>query len=115
MLPAGAIEAGETAEAAVVREVLEETGCEVRVMRLVGIYSEPAQTTIEYPDGNIVRYVALAFACRLVREGVCEASAAETAETGWFDPVAGLPAGFADKHRLRLADALANQSAAFIR
>jgi 8-oxo-dGTP diphosphatase len=40
-LPGGAVELGETTEAAVVREIEEETGLRVRVARLVGVYSEP--------------------------------------------------------------------------
>ena len=45
-LPGGRIEPGERAEQAVVREVLEETGLEVRVIREVGSIHLPA------PDGG---------------------------------------------------------------
>ncbi|MCW1304560.1 MAG: NUDIX hydrolase [Candidatus Parvarchaeota archaeon] len=40
-LPGGHIEKGESAEEAVKREVKEETGLEVKIKRLVGIYSGP--------------------------------------------------------------------------
>ena len=57
----GASEIGETADQAVVREVREETGYEVAVVRLVGVYSDPQHTTITYPNGDVVSYVSRAF------------------------------------------------------
>jgi ADP-ribose pyrophosphatase YjhB (NUDIX family) len=42
-LPGGSMEAGESVEQAAVREVKEETGLDVRLTRLVGVYSKPAE------------------------------------------------------------------------
>lgn len=40
-LPGGAVEAGETLAQAAIREALEETGAEIEISGLVGVYSRP--------------------------------------------------------------------------
>ena len=59
-LPGGAIDAGETVSEACEREMLEETGLVVRVIRLVGVYSSPDKI-IEYADGNRYQPLTLSF------------------------------------------------------
>jgi 8-oxo-dGTP diphosphatase len=49
-LPGGFVEIGETVEEACRRETLEETGIKVDVLRLVGVYSNPARD----PRGHTV-------------------------------------------------------------
>lgn len=55
-LPGGFVEIGESAEQAAAREVKEETGLEVRLVRLIGVYSDPGRD----PRGHNVSVAYLA-------------------------------------------------------
>jgi len=52
-LPGGFVELGEPTEAAIVRELKEETGVDARVVRLVGVYSDPRRD----PRGHVISVV----------------------------------------------------------
>lgn len=112
-LPGGAVEPGESVTAAIVREVREETGLDVEPVRLIGVYSDPANhQVIAYPDGNVIHYVSSVFECA-VRGGTltcCD----ESLDLRFFDPAA-LPPDALPIARIRIRDALAHQVAAFVR
>lgn len=59
-LPGGVIDIGETVSQAVTREVKEETGLDVEITRLVGIYSDPHHV-IEYSDGEVRQQFSICF------------------------------------------------------
>ena len=95
-----------------VREVREETGYDVEVLRLVGIYSDPKETTIEYPDGNTKSWVAILFECRVVGGAPCLSD--ETTEVAWHAPES-LPDDMRKAHVRRIHDALRKSVAALYR
>jgi 8-oxo-dGTP diphosphatase len=45
-LPGGVVELGESLEQAAIREVKEETGLDVRLRRVVGLYSKPDENSL---------------------------------------------------------------------
>lgn len=80
-IPGGAMDPGESAEEACVREVYEETGLRARVTRLVGIYSSPDRIVV-YADGNRIQVIALSFEAEVI--GGTLGLSDETTECGYF-------------------------------
>lgn len=106
------MEIGESVRDAIVREVREETGLTVEVVRLIGVYSDPKVQVVRYADGNVVHYISTLFACRILAGTLqtCD----ETLDLKFFNP-AHLPDDLLPMHRIRIQDAMANRPAAFIR
>ena len=82
-IPGGTMKPGETIAETVIREVMEETGIEVEVLALIGIYSNPNHV-VEYSDGEVRQQFSVCFACR--RVGGELATSDETSEVGYFSP-----------------------------
>jgi ADP-ribose pyrophosphatase YjhB (NUDIX family) len=64
-LPAGAVDPGESPAEAIVREVREETGLVVRVMRVAGVFGG-AGFRHRYPNGDEAEWVVAVFDCEVV-------------------------------------------------
>ena len=111
-LPGGGMESGESAEEACVREVWEETGITVEVVRLIGIYTTPHRITV-YQDGNRFQFVSLSFEARLV-DGTPGLSD-EVTEVGFFSRAEIATLNLVEAHRIRIEDAFVGQAAAFVR
>jgi ADP-ribose pyrophosphatase YjhB (NUDIX family) len=79
-LPGGGQEVGETLTQAVVRETYEETGIDVEVTGLIGIYSDPGHV-IAYTDGEVRQEFAICFRARPM-DGQLRTSN-ETSEVHW--------------------------------
>ncbi len=80
-LPGGGMEPGESASETCIREVEEETGLQVTIKRLIGVYTTPNELIV-YRDGNKIHLVALCFEAEIVG-GELRLSC-ETTEYGYF-------------------------------
>ncbi len=106
-LPGGRMEPGENVVEACVREVREETGLEVQVQRLIGVYSSP-HLAIEYADGK--RYQLVAFSFEAQTMGGALRLSDETTDYGYFMPAEIAIMDVMEHHILRIQDALIEQA-----
>jgi 8-oxo-dGTP pyrophosphatase MutT (NUDIX family) len=82
-LPGGGMDAGEYMAETVVREVKEETGIEVEVTGVVGIYTNPLHV-MAYDDGEVRQQCSICFTTRMLGGEI--ATSSETSEVKFVDP-----------------------------
>ena len=111
-LPGGGMEAGESSAEACIREVWEETGLQVQVERLIGLYSTPHRITM-YADGNHFQFVSLCFEATVISGELGLSD--ETTAVDYFSLAELQQLAMTEPHIERIVDALANQAAAFVR
>jgi 8-oxo-dGTP diphosphatase len=103
-MPGGQVEEGEDLVAALRREIEEETGCQIRVESLVGIYSRLSPPTM----------VLHLFECSYL-SGEAASQEAEVPEVGWYEPEAARKLVTHQPSAQRLADALSRAEQIYYR
>ncbi len=94
-LPSGRVEDEETVVEAAIRETKEETGLDVKITRLVGIYSRPT----DKPSGHAVVFAAIPVG------GEISCQPGETLEVRYFS-LDDLPIALSFGHKRRIEDAV---------
>jgi ADP-ribose pyrophosphatase YjhB (NUDIX family) len=102
-LPGGKMEFGETLAGCAVREVKEETGLDVEVTGIVGIYSDPKHV-FEYDDGEVRQEFSICFETHIA--GGTLAVSDESFEVAFHTPEAVEQLPMVDSIRLRVMDYL---------
>lgn len=65
VLPGGAVELGEHPSFSVAREVLEETGLNVEVLGIIGVYGGP-NFVVHYQNGDLTAYVMTVYNVKVI-------------------------------------------------
>lgn len=102
-LVGGGLERGETIEQGLQREVREEIGAQVEIVRLVGVYAKPQK-----------QEVVLTLLCHIAADSDAPSTSEEIAEVTWF-AADRLPTRLLPKHRERLLDAAKGRCEAVVK
>jgi ADP-ribose pyrophosphatase YjhB (NUDIX family) len=110
-LPGGGHEIGESIAETVLREVKEETGYDVEVTGITGIYTNPRHV-MAYDDGEVRQQFSIAFSARVV--GGHPRTSTESKRVEWVTPEDARSLPMHPGMRLRLRHYLDRRPAPFI-
>jgi len=113
-MPGGTLDFGESLTDCAVREVLEETGLQIRITGLIGTYTDP-RILIEYSDGEVRQEFTLVYAAE-IESGELKIDD-ESKEAVWLPLGSALQLPLAESQRKRLLDVAAyrNQKVIFLK
>lgn len=103
-MPGGPPDFGESFSTCITRETKEETGLNIEIVRLIGVYSDPEFWIFSYPDGNRAHAFAAAFECTVL-SGELRPNMTDSLEVKWF-PVDDLPDNVMPMHPKVIADCI---------
>ncbi len=106
-LPGGRHELGETMTETAIRETVEETGVEISVVSLIGIYSNPDHV-IEFDDGEVRQEFSICF--RGIPIGGAIRDSDESTDVRWVPTTELESLNIHPSIRLRIEHGLADRS-----
>ncbi|MFF9847999.1 NUDIX hydrolase [Streptomyces litmocidini] len=110
-LPGGGVDVGESVAEAAVRETKEETGFDVEVTGLVGIYTNPAHV-IAYDDGEVRQQFSICFTVKIIGGDLRTSS--ESKEVAFVSPERLDELNIHPSMRLRIDRALSDETEPYI-
>ncbi|MEV5539644.1 NUDIX domain-containing protein [Saccharopolyspora shandongensis] len=110
-IPGGAQDIGERVAQAAVRETAEETGIDIEITGLIGVYSDPGHV-IAYDDGEVRQEFSLCFRAR--RIGGTPRTSSESKEVHWVNPADITALNIGQANRLRIEHGLQQRAEPYI-